>query len=95
MTNKIRIYYRARTARRNVYSFLVSRKHFSEDLKKVYLSNYRINKCECDCSLFYGDLLDFSRDPDFIDPALSVDVYRLSGRLYRGCRADYLFDLSV
>lgn len=93
MNNKIRIYYRARTARGNVYSFCLSRKFFSDDMTKVYLSNYRITRCECECSVFYGDCLDFSLDPNFCVGSSSVDVYRrASGRLYRACRADYIVD---
>lgn len=85
--NKIRIYYRSMTAKDNVYTFLVPRKSLSCDMTKLYLSNYRLGKCEWNCHLCYGDCLDFSLSPAFLNFDNKLDVYRsASGKLYRACR---------
>ena len=83
--NRVHVYYRAHTAKDNVYSFYLPRKCFDENFTRVYLSNYRLRKCECDVCLVYGDCLDFSLDVSFRHEDC-LDVYRTSGRLYRACR---------
>ena len=83
--NNIKVYYRSCMDAGDVYSFWVPRKFFDDFYTRVYLSNYRINKCERECGLCYGDCIDFSLSPVFL-LADRLDVYRSANdRRYRCC----------
>lgn len=80
--SKVTVVYRSRSENLNRYLSL-PRKCFSSDYTAVWLSSYRIARCEEEAGLSYGDALDFCLGTQFCE-ASAIDVFRSpSGRLYR------------
>ena len=80
--DKLTVVYRSRSKNFDCYLHL-PRKCFSNDYKAVWLSSYRIARCESEAGLCYGDVLDFCLGTVFCEDA-AIDVYRSSsGVLYR------------
>lgn len=71
---KVVVVYRSRSKNYDCYLKL-PRRCFNGDYTKVFLSNYRIRRCEEEAGLCYGDVLDFCLGTRFCKAA-AIDVYR-------------------